>query len=530
MGNTTTSLKTQKIRVHPTKVPSSKKTEQDSFKDSRSGSKTRKTLDTMVENLSRDIEPGTVIKKFENPEDGIGKPIFQSGEPTFSSAPSQKFSLLSEANAKVEELSFSDDENLQNEFYNFFFAAMDYRERYQEILWKFILTKLPFKDTTQSTFGDYHLALGTGNGAQVKIQCLTRLRTRESQYFNKTPSVMSQQYASRSGSTSTANSSSALSCCDYHECLSEEQCQILLLTSVWLLFLELREKKKREQIELEALLKLQPQEKPTSSKKHGIIAFLEPLIEGGKSGLRKSLLFHRSNSMQVISAQPSEVIHKQMSATSSLALSKNATPSKSDYERFQSIMKLFDSCLAQFSISEEFSRYLKNGSYLKSTVNSILENSPVAFAISKVVFPTIQDNNTENKEDSSNPAHNNKPFFPLVYVNKAFESLTQYSRQDCLGKSCKFLHSPHTTEAGQIEKITKALVNGIGIKVVITNCKKDGSNFFNFLSLIPIYNREDKFTYVLAKLYDITIGTATYREIKAAEEVQYLTAMVLRGC
>jgi PAS domain S-box-containing protein len=528
MGNTTTSLKTQKIRVHPTKV-SSKKTEQDSCRDSRSGSKTRKTLDTMVENLPRDIEHGTIIKKFENPEDDIEKTIFQSCEPSLSSAPSQKFTLLSETNAKVEELSFSDDENLQKEFYNFFFAVMDYRERYQEILWKFILTKLPFKDTTQSTFGDYHLTLGTGNGAQVKIQCLTRLRTRESQYFNKTPSVMSQQYASRSGSTSTANSSSALSCCDYHECLSEEQCQILLLTSVWLLFLEVREKKKREQLELEAQLKLQPQEKPTSSKKHGIVAFLEPLIEGSMKGLRKSLLFHRSNSMQVISAQPSEVIHKQMSATSYSALSKNATPSKSDYERFQSIMKLFDSCLAQFSISEEFSRYLKNGSYLKSTVNSILENSPVAFAISKVVFPTIQDSNTENKENSSNPA-DNKPFFPLVYVNKAFESLTQYSRQDCLGKSCKFLHSPQTTEAGQIEKITKALANGIGIKVVITNCKKDGSNFFNFLSLIPIYNREDKFTYVLAKLYDITSGTATYREIKAAEEVQYLTAMVLRGC
>lgn len=77
--------------------------------------------------------------------------------------------------------------------------------------------------------------------------------------------------------------------------------------------------------------------------------------------------------------------------------------------------------------------------------------------------------------------------FPLMFVNQSFEKMTQYSRDEALGRPCKFLQCDRT-ELDQVAKISEALGKGEGFKVAITNARKDGSEFLNFLAIRPVHN------------------------------------------
>ena len=69
-----------------------------------------------------------------------------------------------------------------------------------------------------------------------------------------------------------------------------------------------------------------------------------------------------------------------------------------------------------------------------------------------------------------------RPGFPLIYVNKAFEHTTGYKRQDIVGKNCRFLQS-EWTEKDQISIMANALSKAQPVKVAITNCRKDGTGY-----------------------------------------------------
>lgn len=77
--------------------------------------------------------------------------------------------------------------------------------------------------------------------------------------------------------------------------------------------------------------------------------------------------------------------------------------------------------------------------------------------------------------------------FPLSYLNHAFEAVTQFHREDVLGQSCRFLHSEERTEFVQRDRIRVALQDMQGIRLGLTNVRRDGTPFYNLLALQPVF-------------------------------------------
>ena len=83
---------------------------------------------------------------------------------------------------------------------------------------------------------------------------------------------------------------------------------------------------------------------------------------------------------------------------------------------------------------------------------------------------------------------------PLIFVNNSFLELTGYTREDILGKNCRFLQGPKT-DPTTVKNIRKALDNSECCYFDILNHKKNGDVFWNRLALFPIGPTPDSCTY-----------------------------------
>lgn len=91
---------------------------------------------------------------------------------------------------------------------------------------------------------------------------------------------------------------------------------------------------------------------------------------------------------------------------------------------------------------------------------------------------------------------------PIVDCNQAFIDLTGYSRNEVLGRNCRFLAGPGTEDA-----LTSALRNGIAarrpVMVEILNYKKDGTPFRNAVMVAPIFDAKGELEYFLGSQVEI---------------------------
>ena len=92
--------------------------------------------------------------------------------------------------------------------------------------------------------------------------------------------------------------------------------------------------------------------------------------------------------------------------------------------------------------------------------------------------------------------------FPLTYVNAAFERLTGYGADECVGRNCRFLQGPGT-DPESIAEIAQALREGRESRSVLLNYRADGSAFYNELRLAPVRDG-DRVTQIIGVQNDVT--------------------------
>lgn len=115
-----------------------------------------------------------------------------------------------------------------------------------------------------------------------------------------------------------------------------------------------------------------------------------------------------------------------------------------------------------------------NGRILPPALKSMIDSSPIAAVLSD---PRRPDN-------------------PIVHCNQAFLDLTGYSREEVIGRNCRFLAGP-STEEHLSDEIRQGVRQRIPVLVQIRNYRKDGTPFRNALLVAPIFDAEGELDYFL---------------------------------
>jgi|GEM_PF-929032 len=106
---------------------------------------------------------------------------------------------------------------------------------------------------------------------------------------------------------------------------------------------------------------------------------------------------------------------------------------------------------------------------------------------------------------------------PIIFCNKAFSELTGYTREETLGRNCRFLQAGDRDQKAK-KIIRVALENGEGCSTLLRNYRKDGTVFWNELKISPIKNDRGEIEYFVGIQNDMTSLIQIQEKLKVAKE------------
>ena len=96
-----------------------------------------------------------------------------------------------------------------------------------------------------------------------------------------------------------------------------------------------------------------------------------------------------------------------------------------------------------------------------------------------------------------------RPDVPIVFANAAFLKLTGYSRNEVMGRNCRFLQGPET-DSDAVAAVREAIRRRENISIDLLNYRKDGTTFWNALYLSPVTNEAGELQFFFASQLDVT--------------------------
>lgn len=82
----------------------------------------------------------------------------------------------------------------------------------------------------------------------------------------------------------------------------------------------------------------------------------------------------------------------------------------------------------------------------------------------------------------------NQPDNPVIFANHAIETMTGYSKAELLGRNCRFLQG-EDTDANTVAQLREAIASHKPCTVELKNYRKDGTLFWNELTVSPVKDR-----------------------------------------
>ena len=111
-----------------------------------------------------------------------------------------------------------------------------------------------------------------------------------------------------------------------------------------------------------------------------------------------------------------------------------------------------------------------------------------------------------------------QPDEPLVYVNDAFEKMTGYPAEEAVGRNCRFLQG-EDTDPEKVATLREAISSEESISVELCNYRKDGTRFWNRLTLTPVYDGDGDLVRYLGNQQDTTERRKRKTELEKYETI-----------
>lgn len=92
---------------------------------------------------------------------------------------------------------------------------------------------------------------------------------------------------------------------------------------------------------------------------------------------------------------------------------------------------------------------------------------------------------------------------PIVYANDAFCNMTGYTRDEVLGKNCRFLQGKDT-DPNTLQQIARSVNCETGGIFQVYNYKKNGEGFWNRLAISPVKDKDGVAEYFVGFQTDVT--------------------------
>jgi PAS domain S-box-containing protein len=108
-----------------------------------------------------------------------------------------------------------------------------------------------------------------------------------------------------------------------------------------------------------------------------------------------------------------------------------------------------------------------------------------------------------------------QPDNPLVWVNPSFTRVTGYAAEEVVGRNCRFLQGPATDPAA-VAELRAALQEQRTVTTTLLNYRKDGSAFWNQLSVSPVFDGDGALVSFVGVQTDVTERVRVEREREAA--------------
>lgn len=113
----------------------------------------------------------------------------------------------------------------------------------------------------------------------------------------------------------------------------------------------------------------------------------------------------------------------------------------------------------------------------------MIEHSPLAAVVSN---PRLPDN-------------------PIIECNEPFLQLTGYSRNEVVGRNCRFLSGPET-EPWLSDKMRECIHAQKPVLVEILNYRKNGTSFRNAVMVVPLFDEDGELLYYLGSQVEVPKG------------------------
>lgn len=108
---------------------------------------------------------------------------------------------------------------------------------------------------------------------------------------------------------------------------------------------------------------------------------------------------------------------------------------------------------------------------------------------------------------------------PIIYASPSFEQLTGYSPTEILGGNCRFLQGPGT-DPETVDRIRTAVRERRPCIVEILNYRKDGTAFWNELSISPVRDAQGLLTHFVGSQADVTARRKLQDQLRQVHKME----------